>query len=595
MLNPDRQASVPGSHHISPFNFWPETLAGTAYPSRVHLIDSTLRKTYFTAGNVTSIPGFIRIAEALVELGVETTCFNIGFGGSKDPSPRDWEIMKAVLDAKLPITLNCWSDGFLSNGRDRGPADPLSALHRFVDAGATTIAPGLVAAPTPDAEAQQMEDLARFMEEVRRLGVTATITIAGIGMRDFDQMARTCRQAIDLGITRLDFMDSTSTLSPEACRAFVQRMRAAVGADVWMTMHQHEEFGLGTACAIASVSAGAHPDVSINGMSYRAGFASLEEVVVSLELFYGCDTGLNLERLDHASKVVARESGLPVPELKPLTGRFAHLKHSAGVAADVIRTGQDAFPPITHGIVPKRLGSRVEWVWTVGSTDLARTLGASCGLTLTDEEAAGVVARIDAEVGAIGRFPRWLEPVAAEALLKRTVADLRGDWLMPTTGELLRAALPGEALIGAVLAGAAEAGIGEHDRADGEANTDTVRGIVAETIQAMPNGALIDLLGGFGRFDGTGEGENAAQSAVEEATAAGSPQTDRARLVAAARAYETYFGFPPVVHAAGRPASELASIVEVAVATPPAAELARVRADVAAILDGRLVRLTTQP
>ncbi|WP_427885429.1 hypothetical protein ACQHIV_24405 [Kribbella sp. GL6] len=428
MLNPDRQATVAGSHHVSAANFWPEVVATGNFPDRVHLIDSTIRKTYFTAGNAATPAGYVRIAEALVELGVETTCLNVTFGGSDQPTPQDWALMETILGADLPLEVNVWSDVFLGNGRDEGKLDPLAALHRFVDAGARMIAPGIVPAPDRDAEARQADQLAAYVAEADRLGVTTTLTLAQVGLRDFDQLVAACRQAVGLGVTRLDLMDSTSSMGPEAMRAFVRRFRDGVGRDVRVTMHMHDEFGLATAGALAAASEGAHPDVSVNGMSYRCGFAPLEEVALALEVLYGVDTGLRLDRLAHVSKVVAEESQLPVPALKPLTGTYAHLKHMPGDAAAAIRTGQDAFPPVSHGLVPARMGAEVSWVWgSFSSDDLTRALAEHCSLTLTDDEVPLVRARLDAAVAARTTYPRWLEPAEAAGLLRATVAELRGE------------------------------------------------------------------------------------------------------------------------------------------------------------------------
>lgn len=588
MLNPDRRASVEGSHHVSPVNFWPETLAGTSFPAQVHLIDSTIRKTNFTAGQATSLAGFVRIAEALAELGVETTCLNVTFGGGTEPVPHEWDLMKAVLDADLPININVWSEVFLGNGRERGRVDPIDALHRFVDAGATTLAPGIVAAPDAEAERRQAEDLQRWLEEALRLGVTPTMTLAGVGMRDFAQMGRMGKFALDHGATRLDFMDSTSSMSPEGTRTFVSHMRELVGADATITMHMHDEFGLATACALAACSAGAHPDVSLNGMSYRCGFAALEEVALSLEVFYGVNTGLNLDRIDHASRVVARESGLPIPHLKPLTGVFAHLKHSAGEAAAAIRTGQDAFPPLSHGLVPARMGSEVSWVWPVPSSDdLTRTLAESCGVILDDDEVRVVRARLDAEVPET--FPRWLEPEVAADLLRDTVNQLRGTWTIPSAYLALCKTLPAGPFRDEVLSQVASSGIMLHADIDLE----RVRTILSNLMETVSTGTLIDLASTFGRFDRDNDGAQPDQSAQEEKRLHQSPVADQDRLAATARAYEEHFGYPPVLPATGMSAQEIDAVLRESFERTPAVELARLRSSMATIFDARLVRMAT--
>jgi len=592
MLNPDRRASVPGSHHVSEANFWPESTAGLQFPQPMRLIDSTIRKTYFTAGNATSQAGYVRIAEALAELGVTVTCLNVTWGGATHPTPQDWQLMTTILGAGLPLEINVWSDVLLGNGRDRGPVDPIVALRKFVEAGARTVAPGIVPAPTPDAERRQADSLSEYMAEATRLGVTTTITLAGVGLRDFDQMVRACRHAVGLGVTRLDLMDSTSSMSPQAMRQFVLKFRAALNSDVPVTMHVHDEFGLATAGALAAAGAGAHPDVSINGMSYRCGFAPLEEVAVSLEVLYGIDTGLQLDRLSHACRVVAEESQLPLPPLKPLSGTYAYLKHMPGDAAAAIRTGQNAFPPISHGLVPARIGAEVTWVWGgFSSDDLTVALAESCNVTLSDHELEVVRKRLDDAVAARTCYPRWLEPAEAAHLLRQTVAELRGETAPILVREIVATCIPEPAVAERVLTRLADSGTPAaqeiHDTAESAPIATAVRSVVAQ----LSTGSLIDLLGCFKRFDGTGESAAEELSRQEEAAVASSAQAARRDLVDVAIAYEQHFGFHPVVRAEGRSAADIARILRAAMSTPPAAELARVRADVSAILEERIARV----
>src|SRR4051794_36161639 len=156
---------------------------------------------------------------------------------------------------------------------------------------------GIVPAPYEDAEKRQMEEMAAFFEMIGELGMQATVTLARVGWRDFDSMLRASNEAIKLGALRMDLMDSSSSLSPEAMKVFIRRYRAGLVKDVPITMHMHDDFGLATAGAIAAATAGASPDVSVAGVSYRCGFAPLEEVVVSLEVLYGQDTGIKVNRL----------------------------------------------------------------------------------------------------------------------------------------------------------------------------------------------------------------------------------------------------------------------------------------------------------
>ncbi len=589
MLNPSRLASVPGSHHVSAANFWPESRTDLDFPEPLRVIDSTLRKTYFTAGNATTQAGYLRIAEALVELGVTVTCLNVTWSGAAEPTPQDWELMTTVLGSGLPLEVNVWSDILLGNGQNAAPIDWRTALHRFVDAGATTIAPGIVPAPDADAEKRQDEQLEAYLEEATRLGIKTTVTLAGIGLRDFDQLVAVSGRAVELGVARLDLMDSSSSLSPHAMHQFVRRFRAQVGTEVPVTMHAHDEFGMATAAAIAATAAGAHPDVSINGMSYRCGFAPLEEVVLALEVLYGVDTGINVERIMHASEVVARESQLPVPALKPLTGSYAHLKHMPGDAAAAIRTGQGAFPPISHGLVPARMGAGVRWVWGgFSSNDLTVALAESQGIILSDAEVASVRQRLDDAVAARPAYPRWLEPGEATALLVRAVAELRGQPVPHTVAEVVTTAVPDPVAGQRALEVLESQGIDASQLVD-PADDGAIRAAVRSVLTGLSTAGLIQLLDYFKRFDGTTAKATSPASEQEEQAITDSPGSDRAALTDAAVAYERHFGFVPVVRAAGRSAADVTAILQAAVTTTPADELARVRDDVCAIIDQRVV------
>ena len=80
--------------------------------------------------------------------------------------------------------------------------------------------------------------------------------------------------------------------------------------DVPVHWHGHDDFGLGTAAAIAAVQAGATwVQGTINGMGERAGNADLVEVALALEALYGIPTRLDLTQARALSRLVAERAG----------------------------------------------------------------------------------------------------------------------------------------------------------------------------------------------------------------------------------------------------------------------------------------------
>ncbi len=69
--------------------------------------------------------------------------------------------------------------------------------------------------------------------------------------------------------------------------------------------------------------------MALNGISYRSGFAALEEVVVALDVLYGVDTGIRLDKLQWAADELASIMRFPIPPLKPVVGFHQFLRGGA--------------------------------------------------------------------------------------------------------------------------------------------------------------------------------------------------------------------------------------------------------------------------
>ena len=103
-------------------------------------------------------------------------------------------------------------------------------------------------------------------------------------------------------------VDTLGIATPEAAALLVSR--ALDRLDVPVHWHGHDDFGLGTAAAIAAVQAGATwVQGTINGMGERAGNADLVEVALALEALYGIPTRLDLTQARALSQLVAERAG----------------------------------------------------------------------------------------------------------------------------------------------------------------------------------------------------------------------------------------------------------------------------------------------
>ncbi len=103
-------------------------------------------------------------------------------------------------------------------------------------------------------------------------------------------------------------------------------------------VHTHNDFGLALANTIEGLSSGAQvAHCCINGMGERTGNCSLEEIVVTLKLLYGVDTGIDIKKLVQVSKYVEEVSMFNLSRNKPIVG-VSNFTRESGIGVDCLFT-----------------------------------------------------------------------------------------------------------------------------------------------------------------------------------------------------------------------------------------------------------------
>ena len=116
--------------------------------------------------------------------------------------------------------------------------------------------------------------------------------------------------------------DSWAVASPEGFKHHVKMVKALTKLPI--SIHCHNDFGLGTANALAGLSAGASMvTTTVNGIGERCGLSSIEEVVLGLRLLYNIDTGIRYDKFCGLSKIVEKATGHVISDLKPVVGKRA--------------------------------------------------------------------------------------------------------------------------------------------------------------------------------------------------------------------------------------------------------------------------------
>jgi isopropylmalate/homocitrate/citramalate synthase len=288
--------------------------------SPVGLYDTTLRDGEQTIGVVLTPAEKLEIAQALDSAGVDR--IEAGF---PRVSADDFHAVELIAGAGLRAEV--W-------GFSRAVQTDVDAL---VELG---VRASVIESPISDGKLEALGvSREKMLERITKAVSFATehgIHVAFFGVdssrASLDFFDRAYEAAVDAGAAEIVVVDTLGIATPEAAALLVSR--ALDRLDVPVHWHGHDDFGLGTAAAIAAVQAGATwVQGTINGMGERAGNADLLEVALALEALYGIPTRLDLTKAREVSRLVAERAGTPLPPWKAVTGEALFTRESGAVAA----------------------------------------------------------------------------------------------------------------------------------------------------------------------------------------------------------------------------------------------------------------------
>lgn len=144
-------------------------------------------------------------------------------------------------------------------------------------------------------------------------------------------------------------VDTLGVATPEAMFHLTKKVKEWTGVPVMA--HCHNDFGLGTACTMFSVKAGAqYAHVTLNGLGEKTGNADLGEVALAASM-YGIDFDIDMKKIYEASQLAEKLTKIPLSPLKPVTGEYVFMRESGVTAAQLI-----AYPPSVEGYSPEVVG-----------------------------------------------------------------------------------------------------------------------------------------------------------------------------------------------------------------------------------------------
>lgn len=298
--------------------------------SRVYIFDTTLRDGEQSPGCSMTMPEKLKMAEALVELGVDI--LEAGFPIASD---GDFEAVDAV-SRQFSWVQVCALARACTGDVERAAKALQQAkrprIHTFIATSDIHLKHKLrkTRQQVLD-EAVAAVTLARnYTDDVEFSAEDATRT-------DWDYLEQVCKAVVEAGARTVNLPDTVGFSVPDEYAELIARMVQALGDRAIVSVHCHDDLGLAAANSLAAVKAGARQvECTINGIGERAGNAALEEVVMAMKTRHDrlpFETNIHSEKLFGTSQLLTRFITFGPQPNKAIVGENA-FAHEAGIHQD---------------------------------------------------------------------------------------------------------------------------------------------------------------------------------------------------------------------------------------------------------------------
>lgn len=295
----------------------------------IKIFDTTLRDGEQSPGCSMNLQEKIEVAKQLEKLGVDV--IEAGFAIA---SPGDFVSVKTIAETVKNATVASLSRA-LKKDIDRayeavrGAVSP--RIHTFL--ATSPIHMEYKLKMKPEDVLIQAEEMVRY---AKSLCSDVEFSAEDASRSEPEFLYRVFEAVIKAGATCINVPDTVGYAMPEEFFEIVRGVKENVRGieKVDLSVHCHNDLGLGVANSLAAIRAGAtQAECTINGIGERAGNAALEEIVMGLSTrqdLYGFTTNINTTQIYNASRLISAITGVSVQPNKAIVGANA-FAHEAGI------------------------------------------------------------------------------------------------------------------------------------------------------------------------------------------------------------------------------------------------------------------------
>jgi (R)-citramalate synthase len=346
---------------------------------RIRILDTTLRDGEQTPGVSLTPENKLRIAQRLDELGVDV--IEAGFAAV---SEGELEAVKLIANSGLRAEV-CSASRGTKGDIDAVVKSGADSIHLIIPVSDLHIEAKMK--KTREQVLQITKDMVKY---AKNCGLIVELSAEDATRADRNYLKKIFRTGIEVGADRVVACDTVGVLTPERSYEFYGDLRNSLKVPV-VSVHCHNDFGLAVANTVAALRAGANQfHATINGLGERAGNASLEETVVTLNNLYKLKLDIKLEQLYGISQLVSRLTGVYVQPNKAIVGENA-FTHESGIHTQ----GMLAHPSMYEAIEPELVGGarRLASGKHSGSAGIKATLS-TMGIAFTEDQFKEIFQRV---------------------------------------------------------------------------------------------------------------------------------------------------------------------------------------------------------
>ena len=310
----------------------------------IKIFDTTLRDGEQSPGASMNTEEKIQIAAQLERLGVDI--IEAGFAAA---SPGDFDAIEKIAQRVQNSTVCSLARAIDSDVKAAGEAIAkanMKRIHTFIATSPIHMEYKLKMKPD-----EVIKRAVRAVEYAHTFVDDVEFSCEDAGRSDIGFLKEISDAVIDAGATTINLPDTVGFRLPFEIGAMVKEMSKYVEGRAIISVHNHNDLGLGVANSLEAIINGARQvECTINGLGERAGNAALEEIVMALkvrsDVFGAFETNINTKEIYPASRLIATITGIEPQPNKAIVGKNA-FAHESGIHQDGVLKHKETYEIIT--------------------------------------------------------------------------------------------------------------------------------------------------------------------------------------------------------------------------------------------------------